>query len=63
MTTPKNNTARARLWVALGNQPGVSTWFAVWSLARESRSPQAGEHNNEAREAEDCMKPAERNVA
>lgn len=28
---------RARLWQAFGNQPGVSAWFAVWSLSR-SRS-------------------------
>lgn len=26
--------SRASLWIALGNQPGVSAWFAVWLLAR-----------------------------
>lgn len=25
---------RARVWAALGNQPGVGAWFAVWFLAR-----------------------------
>jgi hypothetical protein len=25
---------RARVWTALGNQPGVSAWFAIWLLAR-----------------------------
>jgi hypothetical protein len=31
---------RARVWVALGNQPGVSAWFAVWLLARFSGAKQ-----------------------
>jgi len=31
--------SRASLWIALGNQPGVSAWFAVWLLARLSPSP------------------------
>jgi len=26
--------SRASLWIALGHQPGVSAWFAVWLLAR-----------------------------
>ncbi|HEV2111739.1 MAG TPA: hypothetical protein VGT99_10335 [Gammaproteobacteria bacterium] len=25
---------RSRVWIALGNQPGVSAWFAVWLLSR-----------------------------
>lgn len=31
------------LWVALGSQPGVSAWFAVWILSRLSR-PSKGRH-------------------
>lgn len=31
--------SRASLWIALGNQPGVSAWFAVWLLARLSPPP------------------------
>lgn len=27
---------RARVWAALGNQPGVGAWVAVWLLARLS---------------------------
>ncbi len=27
---------RAWVWAAIGNQPGVSAWFAVWLLARFS---------------------------
>lgn len=27
---------RARVWAALGQQPGVGAWFAVWLLARFS---------------------------
>lgn len=26
--------SRTSLWIALGNQPGVTAWFAVWLLAR-----------------------------
>lgn len=26
--------ARVRLWIALGNQPGLSAWHAVWLLSR-----------------------------
>ena len=25
---------RTSLWIALGNQPGVSAWYAVWLLSR-----------------------------
>lgn len=25
---------RGRVWIALGSQPGVSAWFAVWLLSR-----------------------------
>ena len=25
---------RSSLWIALGNQPGVSAWYAVWLLSR-----------------------------
>lgn len=32
----RNRDRRADLWIALGNQPGVSAWFAVWLLARLS---------------------------
>ena len=31
--------SRARLWIALGNQPGVSAWFSVWLLARLNPMP------------------------
>jgi hypothetical protein len=34
MTADKDSDSRARLWVALGNEPGVSAWFSVWSLSR-----------------------------
>ena len=27
---------RARVWAALGNQPGVGVWFTVWLLSRLS---------------------------
>jgi hypothetical protein len=27
---------RARVWAALGNQPGMSAWLTVWLLARFS---------------------------
>jgi len=33
----------AELWVAFGNQPGVSAWFAVWVLSRLSE-PRPGRH-------------------
>ena len=26
--------ARVRLWIALGNQPGLGAWHAVWLLSR-----------------------------
>lgn len=38
MNISKDSDARARLWVALGNQPGVSAWFTVWSLSRATKS-------------------------
>lgn len=28
--------SRSSLWIALGNQPGVSAWYAVWLLSRLS---------------------------
>lgn len=34
MTANKDSDSCARLWVALGNEPGVSAWFSVWSLSR-----------------------------
>jgi hypothetical protein len=40
MNAPKDDNVRARLWVALGNEPGVSAWFSVWSLSRESKRHQ-----------------------
>jgi hypothetical protein len=42
MITPKDNDARARLWIALGNGPGVGAWFSVWALSREAKR-----HENE----------------
>ena len=28
------------LWLALGNQPGVSAWFLVWTSSRRNLSKQ-----------------------
>lgn len=39
MSIPEDSETRSRLWIALGNQPGVSAWFAVWSLSREAKPP------------------------
>lgn len=33
MNITDDGQARARLWIALGNQPGVGAWFSVWTLA------------------------------
>ncbi|MGH8370005.1 MAG: hypothetical protein ACRESC_03395 [Gammaproteobacteria bacterium] len=44
MIAPKDDNARVRLWIALGDQPGVSAWFSVWSLSRASRR-----HDSETR--------------
>ncbi len=41
MRLPENPAARADLWVALGNQPGVSAWFAVYLLSRLGRMPKS----------------------
>lgn len=41
MSKPESPAARADLWVALGNQPGVSAWFAVYLLSRLGRMPQS----------------------
>lgn len=30
-----NFCERARLWVAMGNQPGAGIWFALWQLTRQ----------------------------
>ena len=30
----RNMDARADVWIALGQQPGVAAWFAVWLLSR-----------------------------
>ncbi|HET7649189.1 MAG TPA: hypothetical protein VFL15_00610 [Gammaproteobacteria bacterium] len=45
MNIPADNVARARLWVALGNQPGVAAWFSVWTLSRNTPHRNAAERN------------------
>lgn len=35
MNKPENNAAHIQWLIALGNQPGVSAWFAVWTLFKQ----------------------------
>ncbi|HEY4127085.1 MAG TPA: hypothetical protein VGN70_03475 [Gammaproteobacteria bacterium] len=38
MSTPKQDEAeRVQLWIALGQQPGVSAWFTVWRVVYSKR--------------------------
>ena len=58
MNIPADKDARARLWVALGNQPGVGAWFSVWTLARESRQGAAAARKPGAPATDCCTPPA-----
>lgn len=58
MTIPTDKDARARLWVALGNQPGVGAWFSVWTLSRESQHRTAVEGKPGASTTDCCVPPA-----
>lgn len=42
---------RNGLWVALGNQPGVSAWFTVWIMSRLAK-PAADQRKPAAKAAE-----------
>jgi len=37
MQTPRDEAERVQLWIALGNQPGVSAWFTVWRVSFRKR--------------------------
>ena len=37
MRTPRDEAERVQLWIALGNQPGVGTWFTVWRVVTSKR--------------------------
>lgn len=59
MTAPDDTRSRARLWVALGNQPGVAAWFSVWMLARDSRR-RTGERSATKPSADSCATQVKR---
>lgn len=54
-----DDEARVRLWVALGAQPGVSAWYAVWLLARLS-PPAREEAQRAAPAAAEAVRPMRR---
>lgn len=58
MNIPADKDERARLWVALGNQPGASAWFSVWMLSRESQHRTAAARKPGAPATDCCTPPA-----
>jgi hypothetical protein len=32
-----NRNEKTQLWIAIGNQPGIGTWFSVWLVSRSKR--------------------------
>lgn len=58
MNAPKDPDVRARLWVALGNQPGVSAWFTVWLLSRAARQHDGAPHKVTQPATGDCKNQA-----
>ena len=37
MQIPKDEAERVQLWIALGQQPGVSAWFTIWRVTHKQR--------------------------
>jgi hypothetical protein len=37
MSNPNSEAERVQLWIALGQQPGVSAWFTVWRVVYSNR--------------------------
>lgn len=63
MNNPADKDARARLWVALGNQPGVAAWFSVWALSRKTPRRNAAERHPAKPAADGCAPRAKSSPA
>ena len=54
MQTPRDEAERVQLWIALGNQPGVSAWFTVWRVSFKKRAKRTAKTSSNKLPRESC---------